>query len=183
LLAWTLRAYVPGGFLRGWSRLGFGLLGGFELAHGRPVQFQAIGVVDDAIEDGVGERRVADDLVPLVVRQLAGNERRAAAIEGWRTGPYFICGRSPIRNSAMVRMHAQIWKKLYASILIFDRNVTQQSVPDLVVPQRIGDPAGEAANLRRRGVPNALRGQHAPDHLPRAQRPLSGPERAQGIPE
>jgi hypothetical protein len=27
-------------------------------------------------------------------------------------------------------MHAQIWKKLYASILIFDRNVPQQSVPN-----------------------------------------------------
>jgi hypothetical protein len=59
---------------------GFCLFVGFELAHGRPVQFQPIGVVDDAIEDGVGESRVADDIVPLVEGELAGNERRAAAI-------------------------------------------------------------------------------------------------------
>ena len=64
----------------GWPSLGFCLFVGFELAHGRPVQFQPIGVVDDAIEDGVGESRVADDIVPLVEGELAGNERRAAAI-------------------------------------------------------------------------------------------------------
>jgi hypothetical protein len=45
---------------------GFGLLGGLELAHGRPVQFQPIGIVDNAIEDSVGESRVADDVVPFI---------------------------------------------------------------------------------------------------------------------
>ena len=62
------------------SSLGFCLVVGFELAHGWPVQFQPIGVVDDAIEDGVGEGRLADDIVPLVEGELAGDERRAAAI-------------------------------------------------------------------------------------------------------
>ena len=36
--------------------------------------------MDDAIEDGVGESRLADDLVPLVERELAGDERGASAI-------------------------------------------------------------------------------------------------------
>ena len=56
------------------------MLVGFELAHGWPVQFQPIGIVDDAIEDGVGEGRLADDIVPLVEGKLAGDERRAVAI-------------------------------------------------------------------------------------------------------
>ena len=37
-------------------------------------------VVDDAVEDGVGIGRVADDLVPFVDRNLAGQDDRAAAI-------------------------------------------------------------------------------------------------------
>ena len=36
--------------------------------------------MDDAIEDGVGESRIADDVVPGIDRQLGGDERRAAAI-------------------------------------------------------------------------------------------------------
>ena len=52
----------------------------FELAHGWPIQFQPIGIVDNAIEDGVGEGRFADDVVPLVGRQLTGDERRSVAV-------------------------------------------------------------------------------------------------------
>jgi hypothetical protein len=40
--------------------------------------------VDDAIEDGVGEGRLTDDIVPLVEGELAGDERRAAAIMSLR---------------------------------------------------------------------------------------------------
>jgi hypothetical protein len=50
------------------------LLVGFELAHGWPVQFQTIRIVDDAIEDRIGEGWLADDVVPLVERKLAGNQ-------------------------------------------------------------------------------------------------------------
>ena len=39
-----------------------------------------MGVVDEAIEDGVGIGRVADHLVPFVDRDLAGQDGRAAAI-------------------------------------------------------------------------------------------------------
>ena len=39
-----------------------------------------MGVVDDAVEDGVGQRRIADDLVPAVDRQLAGDDQRAGVV-------------------------------------------------------------------------------------------------------
>jgi hypothetical protein len=38
-----------------------------------------VGIVHEPVEDGVGERRIADVVVPEVERKLAGDERRAAA--------------------------------------------------------------------------------------------------------
>jgi hypothetical protein len=43
-------------------------------------QIDAIGIVDDAVEDGVGERRDSDHLVPAVDRNLAGDDDRAFVI-------------------------------------------------------------------------------------------------------
>ena len=39
-----------------------------------------MGVVDNAVEDGIGERGVADDLVPVVDRHLAGDDQRAGVV-------------------------------------------------------------------------------------------------------
>lgn len=39
-----------------------------------------MGVVDDAIEDGVGVGRIADDLVPFIDGDLAGEDGRAATV-------------------------------------------------------------------------------------------------------
>src|SRR5271169_1947771 len=39
-----------------------------------------MGVVDEAVEDGVGVGRIADHLMPFVDRNLAGEEGRAAAV-------------------------------------------------------------------------------------------------------
>ena len=39
---------------------------GLELAHGLALEFEVVGVVDDSVEDGIGEGGIADDLVPLV---------------------------------------------------------------------------------------------------------------------
>ena len=36
--------------------------------------------MDEAIEDGVGERRAADDLMPLLDRKLAGEDGRSALV-------------------------------------------------------------------------------------------------------
>jgi hypothetical protein len=43
-------------------------------------EIDAMGVVDDAVEDGVGVGRVTDDLVPFVDRDLAGEDGRATAV-------------------------------------------------------------------------------------------------------
>ena len=39
-----------------------------------------MGVVDDAVEDGIGERGIADDVVPAVDRDLAGEGGAAARL-------------------------------------------------------------------------------------------------------
>ena len=39
-----------------------------------------MGVMHEAVEDSVGEGRIADDLVPGIDRQLAGDQRRTGAI-------------------------------------------------------------------------------------------------------
>jgi hypothetical protein len=43
---------------------------GASLAHGFAVELDAMGVVDQAVEDGVGEGRLADEVVPAVDREL-----------------------------------------------------------------------------------------------------------------
>src|SRR5271168_5226099 len=55
-------------------------LGRLGLAHRRPFEREPIGVVYDAIEDGVGKGGLADDLMPSPHRELAGDQRRTAAI-------------------------------------------------------------------------------------------------------
>ena len=52
----------------GLAGVGFGG-GGLELAHALAFEFDPAGVVDDAIEDGVGKSWIADDLVPALDRQ------------------------------------------------------------------------------------------------------------------
>jgi hypothetical protein len=43
-------------------------------------KIDAVGVVDDAIEDGVGVGGIADDLVPFVDGDLAGDDGRSSTI-------------------------------------------------------------------------------------------------------
>src|SRR5438270_675860 len=56
---------------------GFGRL---LLAQTVALELQAMGVVDDPVEDGVGEGRLADQVVPAVDRDLAGDQGGAAAV-------------------------------------------------------------------------------------------------------
>jgi hypothetical protein len=66
-----------------------------------------VGVVDDAVEDGVGVSWIADDMVPFVDRELAGDDRGSSpmaffedfqqimscgGIERFET-PIVVCGR------------------------------------------------------------------------------------------
>src|ERR1700747_1580942 len=50
------------------------------LAQAVAAELQAMSVMDDAVEDGVGEGRFADQIVPAVDRDLAGDQRGAAAV-------------------------------------------------------------------------------------------------------
>ena len=47
---------------------------GLPFTHGLAAELEAVGVVDEAVENGVGESWIADHLVPLVERKLAGDE-------------------------------------------------------------------------------------------------------------
>src|SRR5712692_5072333 len=47
-------------------------------AQGRPFELDAMGAVDDAIEDGVGQGGICDNLVPSADRYLTGDQQRAA---------------------------------------------------------------------------------------------------------
>src|SRR5580765_2589777 len=50
------------------------------LAQALAAQFDAIGVVDDPIEDGVGQGGIADEFVPAIDRKLAGDDQRAGVV-------------------------------------------------------------------------------------------------------
>ena len=49
-------------------------------AAARALELDALGVVHNAIENGVGEGRLADDVVPAADRQLACEQGRGAAV-------------------------------------------------------------------------------------------------------
>ena len=53
---------------------------GLPLAQALAGQIDAIGVVNDAVEDGVGERGNADQVMPAVDGNLAGDDERALVV-------------------------------------------------------------------------------------------------------
>jgi hypothetical protein len=53
---------------------------GSLFSHALADQFDAIGVVHEAIEDSVSDGRISDDLVPPVDRNLAGDDGRAPLV-------------------------------------------------------------------------------------------------------
>ena len=67
------------GLTRPASGVKSGTLGG-RLAHALALECQAVRVVYEPIEDGVGDGRIGDRLVPVIDRQLAGHDRRAAIV-------------------------------------------------------------------------------------------------------
>ena len=50
------------------------------LSHGGSIEFDSVGVVDYAVKDGIGEGGFANNLVPLVDRELAGNQDRCILV-------------------------------------------------------------------------------------------------------
>ena len=52
----------------------------FAFAQRFAFEFDPVGVVDQPIQNGVGHGGIGDDFVPLVNRELAGNERGTLAL-------------------------------------------------------------------------------------------------------
>jgi len=50
------------------------------LAQAVSFQLDAMGVVDEPVQDGVGQGRVADDVVPAINRHLAGDDQRPGIV-------------------------------------------------------------------------------------------------------
>jgi hypothetical protein len=86
---------IAGGFATAWhgwclpcvssrNAIGPGLcgdLGGATLAQAVALKLDPVGIVDDAVEDGVHQGGIADDLVPARDWQLAGDQQRAGVLE------------------------------------------------------------------------------------------------------
>ncbi len=43
-------------------------------SHGFSSQMYLVGVVDEAIQDGIGQGRIIDEFMPVIDRELAGNQ-------------------------------------------------------------------------------------------------------------
>jgi len=48
--------------------------GGSVLSHGIPLEFQAVSVVDETVQDGIRQSRVLEPLMPGWYRRLAGQQ-------------------------------------------------------------------------------------------------------------
>src|SRR5215472_16730216 len=67
-------------FLDETARSGSGDFRRLLLAQAVTAELQPMSVMDDAVEDGIGEGRFADQIVPAVDRALAGDQRGAATV-------------------------------------------------------------------------------------------------------
>ena len=61
-----------------------------------------MGVVDEAVEDGVGIGGIADEVVPLIDGDLAGDERGAAAVALFEDFEEIVAGAGIERLKAPV---------------------------------------------------------------------------------
>ncbi len=83
------------------------------------VEFEAVSVVDQAVEDGIGECGFVDDVVPCGNRELAGDQDRAslvAVLDDFHEVPSLTGGqtiRTPVVQYEQVHFHEgseQAWK-------------------------------------------------------------------------
>ena len=56
------------------------LQGGMDFAHGISFEFKPVGIVDEAVEDRIGEGGVGDAGVPVLDRDLGGDQGGGAAV-------------------------------------------------------------------------------------------------------
>jgi hypothetical protein len=57
-----------------------GWLGHAAFSHALTGEFDPVGIVNDAVEDRIGEGRIADDVVPAIDRHLAGEQDRTGVV-------------------------------------------------------------------------------------------------------
>ena len=56
------------------------MIAGVLFSHAFSGELKAVGVVNEAIQDGIAEGGVSDNVVPMFNRDLAGNEGGGAAV-------------------------------------------------------------------------------------------------------
>ena len=59
---------------------GFGSHLFFQFSHSLAIKYEPVGIVDEAVQDGICECRLVNNFVPGVDRQLAGDEGWARTI-------------------------------------------------------------------------------------------------------
>src|SRR6266446_3046596 len=72
------------------------------LAQAVALELEAMGVVNDPVEDGVGEGRLADQLMPAVDRDLAGDQGGAAAVAVFDDFQHVVALLGPERLKAPI---------------------------------------------------------------------------------
>ena len=106
-----------------------------------------MGVVDNAVEDGVGVGRVANDLVPFVDQNLAGQDGRAAAIALFEdlievaTGPGVERFQAPIVEDQELHAVERAHGPDIAAVAARHRQLSEQFGDALVKHRTVGRPA------------------------------------------
>ena len=92
-------------------------------------------VVDDAIEDGIGVGGVADQLMPFVDGDLAGDERRSAAVA------FFENLEEVVTRGGVERLEAPIVKdeELHATERALDACIAAIAAGEREVSEQLGD--------------------------------------------
>ena len=53
---------------------------GGSFPHGFTFEFDTIGIVNEPVKDGIGKRRISDDLVPMFDRELTGDDGGSSVV-------------------------------------------------------------------------------------------------------
>ena len=77
-------------------------------AHAFAGEFDAVGVVNETVQDGVGIGRIADYLVPSVYRKLGGNHRGVVSVAFLEDFQKIVPGGGVERLQALIIENEQI---------------------------------------------------------------------------
>ena len=109
--------------------------GGRVAAQAVAGEIDAVGVVDEAIEDGVGVGRIADQLVPFVDRDLAGDDGRAAAVAFFEDFEQVVAGGGVERLEAPVVED----EELHAAEGAQDAGIATVAAGEREIGEQLGD--------------------------------------------